>query len=323
MSPALSNPKNQPRKGWVNIGTRGSLLALAQARQVLRLLKARHPKRRFRIVIVKTTGDEFQSVALFKKNNIGVFTKKIERLLLSGKIDIAVHSLKDLPTQIPRGLRLAACLKRLDTADALISLKRWSLSELPAGAIVGTGSPRRKRQILRLRPDLELRDMRGNLDTRVGKVIREKRFDAIVVANAGLLRIKKYRRFARPISPLEVLPAVGQAAIAVQTRARDKETRGMAAALNHGDTEKEVTAERRLLQTLRGGCRVPVGVYAKVLGARLRMKAAVFSVKNTEAVIAEVTGPASRAAQLGERLAKELLRRGAGKFLKEAKGGKS
>src|SRR3989338_7513307 len=231
---------------------------MAQATAIRRCLKKKFPKFQFLLVVIKTTGDNFQGVELFKKNNIGVFTKALEDKLLSREIDIAVHSLKDLPTELPKSLVLCAFPKRLDPSDVLLSKKRWRFSELPKGASVGTGSPRRKRQLLRLRPDLDVREIRGNLDTRVKRVIRDKKYDAIVVAKAGLLRIKKYLKYARVIPSDKLLPAVGQAALGLEVRSNDKETSAIVKTLNHSETEKAVCAEREFLKTLKGGCRVPV-----------------------------------------------------------------
>lgn len=302
----------------IRIGTRGSALALAQSGEVLKCLRRRWPSEKFSLVTVKTAGDEFQSVELFKKTNVGVFTKAIEEKLLAGKIDIAVHSLKDLPTDLPRGLALAAVPRRLDARDALISRKRWKLETLPAGSVVGTGSPRRKSQIAHLRPDLVLKDMRGNLDTRVGKVLR-KEYDAVVVADAGLRRLRKYRRYAKPIGPEVLLPAVGQAALAIQVRARDARTLKLVRALNHTATEFEVKAERAFLGTLRGGCRVPVGIFSQTSGKTLRLRASVFSTKDASRVSGEISGRLVDAEALGRRLAAALLRKGAGRLLREAR----
>ena len=184
----------------LRIGTRGSLLALTQAKFVKHALEKLNRKIRFEIIIVKTVGDEFQSVELFKKNNVGVFTGELEKKLAAGQIDIAVHSLKDVPTDLGKGLILAAYPKREPARDVLITRNRSSLRNLPFGAGVGTGSPRRKRQLALLRPDLKLKDMRGNLDTRVNQVLVERKYDAVVVAYAGLLRLKKYLKHAFPIS---------------------------------------------------------------------------------------------------------------------------
>ena len=292
---------------------------MAQATAIRRSLKKKFPRFQFLLVVIKTTGDNFQGVEFFKKNNIGVFTKALEDKLLSHEIDIAVHSLKDLPTNLPEGLALCAFPKRLDPSDVLLSKKRWRFSELPTGASVGTGSPRRKRQLLRLRPDLDLCEIRGNLDTRVKRVIHDKKYDAIVVAKAGLLRIKKYLKYARAIPSDKLLPAVGQAALGLEVRSNDKETSAIVKTLNHGGTEKAVCAEREFLKTLKGGCRVPVGIRSKIKGSKIHLKAAVFSPNSSDAVEGQITKSVSQYNQAGTELARQLLRKGAGKFLKEAR----
>ncbi len=306
-------------KRVVRIGTRGSQLALAQARDVQKRLYRRHPRVTFKLVVIKTAGDEFQSVELFKRKKTGVFTKAIEERLLRNEIDLAVHSLKDLPTELPKGLCLAAFPKRLDPADVLISRKGFGLSSLPRGASVGTGSPRRKRQLLLARPDLKVIDIRGNLDTRIAKVLKERRYDAVVVARAGLLRLQKYLKYASSLSPSVVLPAVGQAALGLEVRASDKEVIRLTQFLNDPNTQKEVLAERSFLKKLMGGCRVPAGIHSKVRHACLYLKAAVFSTNGTSFVVDEISGPAGRYRELGAELAKRLLKKGAGKFVKEAR----
>ncbi len=301
------------------IGTRGSRLALAQAKEISRLLKKKFPKHRFRLVIVKTAGDEFQTVELFKKNNTGVFTNAIEQKLLNNEIDIAVHSLKDLPTEIPEKLLLAAYPKRLDTSDVLISRKRYSLSTLPKGALVGTGSPRRKRQLNLLRPDLKVTDLRGNLDTRIKKVIREKKYDAVVVACAGLLRLKKYLKYSRVISNKKLLPAVGQAALGLEIRKNDSETCKLVSKLNHKPTEQRVVLERVFLSALGGGCRVPVGVSSWFSQNKIHLKATVFSTTSSSSLSGDISSSLNNSRQAGRSLAKKLLKMGAKKFLKEAR----
>lgn len=292
---------------------------MAQAGEIKRKLEKRHRGLSCRLVVIQTTGDEFQSVELFKSKNIGVFTKAIEEALLRNKVDVAVHSLKDLPTELPKKLCLAAFPKRQDPADVLISSRRQSLKTLPKNAVVGTGSPRRKRQIQLTRPDLRLVDIRGNLDTRVRKALFEKKVDAVVVAKAGLLRIRKYLNYAVSI-PLEVLmPAVGQAALGIETRKNDKQTIRLLKPLNDPETETRVLAERSFLKELRGGCRVPVGILSRLSGNKIRLKAAVFSTYSEAYVTGEIQGPASQSLQLAKLLAKKLLKKGAGKFMKEAR----
>ncbi len=317
MKPARNRLKKLGR--IFRIGTRKSALALAQTSQVVACLKKKFPLLRIKIVKVSTLGDEFQSVELFKHAQEGVFTKAIEKKLLSGEIDMAVHSLKDLPTDVSRGLRLAAVLKRADTRDALISRSRHSLKTLPQGAVVGTGSLRRKEQLKRIRPDLRVLDLRGNLNTRVGKVLKKRGYDAILVAHAGILRLKRYLKFARSISCALILPAVGQAAIAIQTRSSDKETNRAARAVNHLTTETQVRAERAFLRALHGGCRVPVGVYTKILGKKLFIKGSVFSVTNSRSLTAQASGSAGLPERIGRDLAKRLIQKGAMKLLSEAR----
>ncbi|MBI3251785.1 MAG: hydroxymethylbilane synthase [Candidatus Omnitrophica bacterium] len=291
----------------VRIGTRGSRLALAQAGEIQKKLRSRFPKTIFKIVIVKTLGDEFQAVELFKKNKTGVFTGAIEKKLLDGSIDMAVHSLKDLPTGLPAGLTLAAFPKRQDARDALISKERHTLESLPLGARVGTGSPRRGRQIHRLRPDLKLVDIRGNLDTRVAKVLKKKDLAATVVAMAGLLRLKKYLRYARPLPARRFLPAPGQAALAIEIRKKDNDLFKMARRLNDKKTELQVTAERRFLRELGGGCRVPAGVSSVVRGSKVYLRAAVFSVKSGKMIKAEGTSVSKMVATLFKKGARKIL----------------
>lgn len=303
----------------IRIGTRGSALAQAQAREIKRRLKKLNPSLSFCLSIIKTAGDEYQGVALFKKNNVGVFTKAIEKKLMQGKIDLAVHSLKDLPTDLPRALRLAAIPKRLDTRDVLISRHGFNIKTLPRGARVGTGSPRRKSQLKKLRPDLEVVDLRGNLDTRVRQVLVEKKLDAIVLARAGLLRIKKFHRVARDIAPDEMLPAPGQGALGIEIRRNDARLFGIVKKLNHPGTEKRVAAERALLKALQGGCRVPIGIDSAMRGNKIFLKAAVFSVGSGGFVSAQGSWPQHRYLAAGRALARLLLKKGAAKFLNEAR----
>ena len=303
----------------VRIGTRGSKLALAQSGEVARALKHLHPKLRFTLVQIKTAGDEFKSVHLFKKTGIGIFTKEIERRLLNGSVDIAIHSMKDLPTKLARGLALAAVPKRAQVSDALISRGSHTLKTLPVGSRVGTGSPRRKRQLSLLRPDLKLVDLRGNLDTRVSKVLTEKTLDGVVVARAGLERLKKYSRNWKEIDPEIFLPAVGQGALAIQVRQNDVVTRKIASALNDRSSQHLASVEREFLARLGGGCRVPVGILSKKVGSRLRLKAAVFSVNSGGFIEGAIERPWSEGVKAARLLAAGLLKRGARRFMAEAR----
>ncbi len=303
----------------IRIGTRASQLALAQTGLVVAALKKQHPQIQFKIVSIHSEGDRDRSFGLFKKGQIGVFTKALEDKLLSNKIDVAIHSLKDLPTTIHKKLSLAAFPKRASACDVLVSAKKWSLKTLPAGAIVGTGSPRRKQQLIRLRPDVTVVDLRGNLDTRIKKALKRDGLDAVLVAEAGLERIAKYQQFAHRLKPEIFLPAVGQGALALQVRKADAATALIVKKINHAKTESIVSAERAFLNELRGGCRVPVGVYAVVLDASLKISAAVFSVKNNSSVSAQMSGSIAGRIKMAQTLARKLLSMGGRNYLKEAR----
>ena len=308
--------------GWkqaFKLGTRKSRLALAQTTEALVALKKKFPSTKFKIVPVSTFGDEFQSVEIFKRGREGVFTKAIEKELLAGRIDLAVHSLKDLPTRLTKGLKLAAVLKRADTADILITKKGFSLKSLPLGAKVGTGSLRRREQLRRLRPDLRIEALRGNLDSRVAKVLKENCLDAVIVAAAGIGRLKRYLKFTKRIPQKTILPAVGQGAIALQARSSDKTVLGMAAAVNHRLTELSIRAERAFLSAVHGGCRVPIGVLTKISNGKIRIEAAVFSVSGDRSLRAVSNGPFDKPESVGRALARKLLQKGAARLLRQAR----
>ena len=290
------------------IASRGSQLALWQARWVQAQLAGMGTK--CRIEIVKTTGDKIADVPLAKVGTKGLFTKEIEEALLDGRADIAVHSLKDLPTELPAGLALAAVPEREDARDALVGKR---LSELPPGAKVGTSSLRRAAQLRKLRPDLAVESVRGNLDTRLRK-LDEGQYDAILLAAAGLKRLGWGGRIAEILPPEVMCPAVGQGALAIETRAAGA---GFDActALDHRDTHAAVTAERGLLAALGGGCQVPIGAHATVDGGRLRLVAIVASPDGAELVRGEAEGSVVEAEMVGRRLGAELLERGARKIL--------
>ncbi len=308
-------------KKIIRIGSRGSLLALAQSKNILKILQKKFKQYRFKLVIIKTTGDEFQSVELFKTANIGVFTKELEKKLLARQIDIAVHSLKDLPTNLAPGLVLGGYPKREDSRDVLVTKKNYTLKTIPEGGVVGTGSLRRQRQIKLVRPDLNVVAIRGNLNTRILNVIRENQYHGVVVARAGLVRVKKYLKYAWPIPPKIMMTAVAQAVLGVQVRAEDEVSLKMAQSLNHKPTELAARIERHFLNALEGGCRVPVGVETKISGKNISLKAAVFSVKTKAVIRGEIKGSAEKLEVLAETLAKQMLKKGADGFLKEAREG--
>ena len=295
------------------IASRGSQLALWQARWVETQLRA--GGHQCRIEIIKTTGDKITDVALSKVGTKGLFTKEIEEALLDGRADLAVHSLKDLPTELPAGLVLAAIPEREDPRDAVLGKR---LSDLPQGAKVGTSSLRRAAQLRTLRPDLAIESVRGNLDTRIRK-LDEGQYDAIVLAAAGLKRLGWADRIAEILGPDRMCSAVGQGALAIETRHSGP---GFEAcrALDHPATHAAVTAERGVLGELGGGCQVPIGAYATVSAGELRIQAIVAAPDGTELIRAEDHGPAADAANIGRRLGAELLNRGADRILEAVYG---
>ena len=290
------------------IASRGSQLALWQARWVERQLTA--AGRVCRIEIIKTTGDKITDVPLAKVGTKGLFTKEIEEALLDGRADLAVHSLKDLPTELPEGLVLAAVPEREDPRDAVVGRP---LADLPAGARVGTSSLRRAAQLRKLRGDLTVESVRGNLDTRLRK-LDEGQYDAILLAAAGLKRLGWGGRIAEILPPEVMCPAVGQGALALETRANGAGF-DACAALDHRDTHAAITAERGLLAALGGGCQVPIGAHATVDGGRLRLEAIVASPDGAELVRGECEGAVAEAELIGRKLGAELLDRGARRIL--------
>jgi hydroxymethylbilane synthase len=288
------------------IGSRGSQLALWQARWVqARLLTLGFESR---IEIIRTTGDRVTSVPLSSVSGKGLFTKEIEEALLAREVDLAVHSLKDLPTELPEGLQLTAIPEREDPRDAMVGRK---LAELSEGAKVGTSSLRRSAQLRRLRPDLQVESIRGNVDTRLRK-LDEGQYEAIVLAAAGLTRLGWSSRIAEALDPEVMCPAVGQGALAVETRVGE-DTCG---ALDDADARAAVTAERALLSSLGGGCQTPIGAHARVEGERLSLLGIVLSADGRDSVRDRSEGPASEAQRIGAELGAKLRREGADRILK-------
>jgi len=293
------------------IASRGSRLALWQAHWVQQQLAGLgYPSR---IDIIKTTGDKITDVPLAQVGGKGLFTKEIEEALLDGRADLAVHSLKDLPTELPAGLVLAATPEREDPRDALVGRR---LADLPAGAKLGTSSLRRAAQLRKVRPDLRIEPVRGNLDTRLRK-LDDGQYDAIVLAAAGLKRLGWEDRIAEILPPDVVCPAVGQGALAIETSGT-----GLLACqkLNHAPTQWAVTAERALLAALGGGCQVPIGAYATVTGERLSLQAVVVSPDGVQLVRDRSEGPAADAQRIGSELGEALLAAGADSILESVYG---
>lgn len=295
------------------IGSRGSQLALWQARWVQsRLTEFDVPAR---IEIIRTTGDTVQDVALSKVGTKGLFTREIEEALLSGAIDLAVHSLKDLPTELPAGLTLAAIPEREDPRDALIGSR---LDELPRGAGVGTSSLRRSAQLLALRPDLRIENIRGNIDTRLRK-LESGQFAAILLAAAGLRRLGWEHRITELLDPDAMCPAVGQGALAVETRDDDGPAHRLCRLLDHEPTRVAVTAERAVLAALGGGCQVPLGALAEGSDP-LRLRALVISPDGQTLIRATSETSPDRAGHAGRELGNRLLAQGARSILEQVYG---
>ena len=298
----------------LTIGSRGSQLALWQAHWVKdRLGELGHE---CRIEIIRTTGDRIQDVPLAKVGTKGLFTKEIEEALLAGTIDLAVHSLKDLPTVLPAGLALAAIPEREDVRDALVGR---TLNGLEPGARVGTSSLRRAAQLRALRPDLRVETIRGNVDTRLRK-LSEGQYDAIVLAAAGLRRLGLAARIAELLEPDVMCPAVGQGALAIETRADGGEGQRACERLNHGPTQVAVTAERAVLEALGGGCQVPIGAHAVLEGGAMHLRGVVISPDGTRLVRRERGGDSAGAYDVGRALAGELLAAGGREILDEVYG---
>jgi hydroxymethylbilane synthase len=286
------------------IGTRGSALALRQVEIVAAALRSRHADLRFEVREIRTEGDR-SSAPLSAIGGLGVFTKAIEDALLAREVDLAVHSLKDLPADLTPGLALAAIPARADPRDALVTRNGSALDALPPGARIGTGAGRRAVQLRALRPDAVPEEIRGNVDTRIRKV-REGQYDGAVLAAAGLDRLGLLHEAAQVFSVEEMLPAVGQAALAVQTRADDDEARALAAAIDDAQARVAVTAERAFLRTLGAGCRLPVAGYATVEQDALRLRALVAS-DDGRLVRADERATPDEAEALGERVGRALL----------------
>jgi hydroxymethylbilane synthase len=294
----------------IRIGSRGSQLALWQANHIADALRCAGHE--VAIEIIRTTGDRLQEVALAKVGTKGMFTKEIEEALVAGRIDLAVHSLKDLPTELSPEFALAAFPERADPRDAFLSVKYGSLFDLPAGARVGSGSPRRQSQLRSLREDLEYIEFRGNVDTRLRK-LQEGQAEAIILAASGLERLGRTEWIRQRFDPGHLCPAAGQGALAIEIRTDDDATLGAVAFLDHSDTRFAVTVERVALNALGGGCQVPIGMYCRREGESFRVDGVVASAEGRDIVRVSTSG--TEAKLLGEAIADELLKNGADALL--------
>lgn len=301
----------------VRIGTRGSRLALWQANWIRERLKERYPGLKVELVRIRTSGDRIKDVPLAKIGGKGLFVKEIEGALLDGRVDLAVHSMKDVPTELPQGLHIAAITEREDPRDVLISRTGEELLRLRKGARIGTSSLRRQIQILRLRPDIKVEPLRGNLDTRLRKLEEGGHFDAIIVALAGLKRMGWDGKATELLPPELLLPAIGQGAIGIETRSDDQKTNGLISFLDHEETSIAVKAERTFLKRLEGGCQVPIAAYGTLKDGKLYLRGLVGSIDGSRVIEGEVSGAPEEWEELGIGLAEDLLRRGGREILKE------
>ncbi len=299
----------------LRLGTRGSPLALWQANYIADKLRPVAAPRAVELVLIETHGDRDQASALSAMGGFGVFTKAIQNALLDGRADVAVHSLKDLPTIPEPALELVAVPVRGPTGDAFISRKHKRFDDLPEGATVGTSSLRRRAQVLNRRPDLSLLDLRGNVDTRLRK-LDEQNLDAIILAEAGLARLGLADRITEILDASWMLPAVGQGAIGLECRAVDHATKRLVESLRDAETFARVLAERAMLYTLGGGCLVPIGATSMVIDGVLTVRGAVLTPDGKRRVVATHTGLADAPLALGQELAAMLLAEGAAELLK-------
>jgi hydroxymethylbilane synthase len=296
----------------LRIGTRGSLLAKWQAESIRKRLFAATGVEA-EIVVIKTAGDKMQQVPLTQIGGKGIFIKELEEALLDETIDLAVHSVKDVPTDTPSRLMFPAVCRRDDVRDCLVGA---TLANLRKGARVGTSSLRRQAQLLHIRPDLDIRDLRGNVDTRLRKV-ESGEYEAILLAKAGLDRLGLSQRISEILSPEVCMPAVGQGAIAAECRLKDAETADVLAPLDDAETRTAIIAERALLAALQGGCQVPLGAWARIERSELVLEACVCSVDGVQYVKQRATASPEQAAALGEHMARLLIEAGAQSILEE------
>jgi hydroxymethylbilane synthase len=299
----------------LRIGTRGSLLARWQAEFVRKQLFA-GAGIEAEIIIIKTSGDKLQTSSLSLIGGQGIFVKELEEALLEETIDLAVHSVKDVPTDTPSRLMFPAVCRREDVRDCLVAANGATLATLRQGARVGTGSLRRQAQLRRIRPDLDVRDLRGNVDTRLRKV-ESGEYEAVMLAKAGLDRLGLSNRIAETMDPEVFLPAVGQGAVAVECRLRDTEASELVSGLDDAETRMAIIAERSLLSALQGGCQVPLGAWARIERGELVLEACVCSVDGLQYVKQRATSAPEQAAELGGHMANLLMQAGAQSILEE------
>jgi hydroxymethylbilane synthase len=303
-------------KKTVKIGTRGSQLALFQAELTKKFLLEKFPGIEVKIVIIKTKGDKILDVALSKIGDKGLFTKEIENALLAGEVDMAVHSLKDLPTTLPEGLKLGAVLERAEYRDALVSKDGRKLHELTENDVIATSSLRRKASLLRYNKNFQIVDIRGNVNTRLRKM-EEGYCDAMIMAAAGLQRLELNNYITEIIIPEIIIPAASQGIIAIESRIGDTETEKFLNAINHESSWIAGEAERGFLRSIEGGCQVPVGCHSQILGEKIALTGFVASMDGEVYLLETETGSVAHPRETGEKLAQKLIGRGAANIMKE------
>jgi hydroxymethylbilane synthase len=304
-------------KQHILIGTRGSSLALAQTNEIVQSVRRLAPNVRCEIVRIKTQGDSMHDTGTAMSEGKSIFTKEIEDSLIHGQIDLAVHSMKDLTADLPKGLVIASVPKRTDPRDVLISRKRKKLQQLDGGARVGTSSARRKVQVQAARADLEIVETHGNVETRLRK-LEQGEFDAIILAAAGLIRLGLERRVTEFLSTNVMLPAVGQGAIAIQSRENDAGIRNLLENLNHEPTRKAIEAERAFARRLGANCRTPTAAYARFENGKLTVEGIVAATNGKLILRSRIVSDNPKAESVGEELAESLLKKGAGIVLEAA-----
>ncbi|MFT4929022.1 MAG: hydroxymethylbilane synthase [Phenylobacterium sp.] len=300
----------------IRIATRKSPLAMWQAEFVKAQLEEKHPGVTVELVPMSTKGDRILDTPLAKVGGKGLFVKELEVAMLEDRADIAVHSMKDVPVDFPEGLVLHTICEREDPRDAFVSNQYKSLDQLPQNAIVGTSSLRRQCQLRELRPDIQIKDLRGNVNTRLAKLDNGE-YDAIILAAAGLIRLEMPERIASHIEPEVSLPANGQGAVGIECRDSDTVVKGLLDALEHDETRYRVVAERAMNRRLEGGCQVPIGAYAVVDAGHIHLRGLVGSIDGTQIIRDEVSGSVNEAENLGIALAEKLLGQGAKAILDE------
>ena len=303
-------------KKHIKIGTRGSQLALYQAEKVKATLENIFPDLQVELKIIKTKGDKILDVALSKIGDKGLFTKEIENALVDGTVDLAVHSLKDLPTTLPEGLKLGAVLERGEFRDALVSKNGKKLSELGAGDIVATSSLRRQAGLMKINNQIIIKDIRGNVNSRLQKM-EDGYCDAMIMAAAGLQRLGLEKYITEIIDPETIVPAVSQGAIAIEIRMNDPEIELLMQKINHPETWDTILAERAFLAHLQGGCQVPLGCFSKVENGTIKMTGFVASLDGTMFIYETISGETGKGAELGVQMAEKMLDKGALEILNQ------